>query len=113
MNSNQTIETDSSISSRNDLHNDEQNILLRRLEQANERVRELILFHSIDHRVKITQLDNDLKVLVCQKEELEIERDSFKTKYSKLNQELNKMLNANGKQIIDIESVLSENRYVN
>jgi len=57
-------------------------------------------------------LDNDLKSIVCQKEELEIERDSFKTKYSKLNQELNKMLNGNEKNIIDIELVLSENRYI-
>lgn len=59
---------------------------------------------------KITQLDNDLKLIVCQKEELEIERDSFKNKYAKLNQELNKMFNGNEKQMIDIELVLSENR---
>jgi len=52
-----------------------------------------------------------LKLIVCQKEELEIERDSFKTKYNKLNQELNKMLNGNEKHIVDIELTLSENRY--
>jgi len=52
-----------------------------------------------------------LKLIVCQKEELEIERDSFKTKYNKLNQELNKMLNGNEKHTIDIELTLSENRY--
>jgi len=51
-----------------------------------------------------------LKLIVCQKEELEIERDSFKNKYTKLNQELNKMCNGNEKQIVDIELVLSENR---
>ncbi|CAF3785815.1 unnamed protein product [Rotaria sp. Silwood1] len=78
-------------------HNEEQTILLKRLEQSNER---------------INQLDNDLKIIVCQKEELEIERDSFKTKYSKLNQELNKILNGNEKHIVDIELVLSENRYL-
>ncbi|CAF1060551.1 unnamed protein product [Rotaria sordida] len=78
-------------------HNEEQTILLERLEQSNER---------------INQLDNDLKLIVCQKEELEIERDSFKTKYSKLNQELNKILNGNEKHIVDIELVLSENRFL-
>ena len=51
-------------------------------------------------------------MIVCQKEELEIERDSFKMKYLKLNQELNKMLNGNEKQVIDIELILSENRFV-
>ncbi|CAF2030839.1 unnamed protein product [Rotaria magnacalcarata] len=78
-------------------HNDEQALLLQRLEQSNERINEL---------------DNDLKLIVCQKEELEIERDSFKTKYNKLNQELNKILNGNQKHIVDIELVLSENRYL-
>jgi hypothetical protein len=52
-----------------------------------------------------------LKLILCQKEELEIERDSFKTKYNKLNHELNKMLNGNEKHIVDIELILSENRY--
>jgi len=52
-----------------------------------------------------------LKLIVCQKEELEIKRDAFKTKYNKLNQELNKMLNGNEKHIIDIELIVSENRY--
>ena len=51
-----------------------------------------------------------MKSIVCQKEELELERDSYKTKYTKLNQELNKMLNGNEKRIVDIELVLSENR---
>ena len=39
MNSNQTIETNSSIPSRQQSNNEEQNDLLKRLEQANERVR--------------------------------------------------------------------------
>ncbi|CAF1346612.1 unnamed protein product [Adineta steineri] len=95
-NSNQNTTDDNSNSSNKET-NDQQNILLKHLEQANER---------------ISQLDNDLKLIVCQKEELEIERDSFKTKYSKLNQELNKMLNGNEKHVIDIEHILSENRYL-
>jgi hypothetical protein len=83
------------------------------LEQSNERVRRslgecLVIRLSL----QISELDNDLKLVMCQKEELEIERDSFKTKYSKLNQELNKMLNGNDKRVIDIELVLSENRSV-
>ncbi|CAF0725317.1 unnamed protein product [Didymodactylos carnosus] len=76
--------------------NDNQD-LLKRLEQSSER---------------INTLENDLKLIVCQKEELEIERDSFKTKYMKLNQELNKMLHGDEKRVVDIESVISENRYL-
>ncbi len=33
-----------------------------------------------------SQIENDLKLVLCQKEELEIERDSFKDKYLKLNE---------------------------
>ncbi|CAF1336963.1 unnamed protein product [Adineta steineri] len=80
-----------------DNHREDQSILLNHLEQSNERINEL---------------HNDLKLITCEKEELEIERDSFKIKYNKLNQELNKMLNGNEKCIVDIELVLSENRYL-
>jgi len=90
-------ETDVESKSNSTQHQEEENLLLQRLEKSNE---------------KINQLENDLKLIVCQKEELEIERDSFKTKYLKLNQELNKMLNGNEKQIIDIELILSENRFL-
>ncbi|CAF1209376.1 unnamed protein product [Adineta steineri] len=80
-----------------DNHREDQSILLNHLEQSNERINEL---------------HNELKLITCEKEELEIERDSFKIKYNKLNQELNKMLNGNEKCIVDIELVLSENRYL-
>ncbi|UJR09216.1 hypothetical protein I4U23_013464 [Adineta vaga] len=79
----------------NDNHqveNDNETTLLERLEQANER---------------ILQLENDLKLLVCQKEELEIERDSFKNKSNKLN----KMFSGNENSLVDIELILSENQY--
>ncbi len=33
-----------------------------------------------------TTIENDLKLILCQKEEIEIERDSFKNKYLKLNE---------------------------
>ena len=49
MSSNQSVQIDSSISSRNELDNDEQNVLLKRLEQANERVRGWAL--SFDHEL--------------------------------------------------------------
>ncbi|UJR36959.1 hypothetical protein I4U23_029667 [Adineta vaga] len=99
VNGNQNSDDTSSMSStkESNVRNEQDNVLLKRLEQSNER---------------INQLDNDLKMVVCQKEELEIERDSFKSKYFKLNQELNKMLNGNDKRVIDIEQILSENRYL-
>ena len=93
LSSNQSIDSNELKSPTN--HQAEQNVLLQRLEQSNDRIQ---------------QLENDLKLIVCQKEELEIERDSFKTKYSKLNQELNKMLHGNEKNFVDIEAILSENR---
>lgn len=77
-------------------HQAEQTLLIERLEKSTDRIQ---------------QLENDLKLVLCQKEELEIERDSFKTKYSKLNQEVNKMLNGNEQRIVDIELIISENRY--
>lgn len=69
-------------------------------------------FQSRSFFLQINQLENDLKLILCQKEELEIERDSFKVKYSKLNLELNKMLHGQDKPILDIELLLSENRWV-
>ncbi|CAF4424904.1 unnamed protein product, partial [Adineta steineri] len=44
-----------------DNHREDQSILLNHLEQSNERINELY---------------NDLKLITCEKEELEIERDS-------------------------------------
>jgi hypothetical protein len=37
-------------------------------------------------REQKTTIENDLKLILCQKEEIEIERDSFKSKYLKLNE---------------------------
>ncbi|CAF1101402.1 unnamed protein product [Adineta ricciae] len=73
--------------------NESQTDLLECLEQANER---------------ILHLENDIKSLVCQKDELEIERDSFKDKSTKLN----KMLTKSENSFVDVELVLSENRYL-
>ncbi|CAF1390191.1 unnamed protein product, partial [Adineta ricciae] len=98
--SNPNSKEDSSIPSttkESNVNHDQQAALLKRLEESNER---------------IVQLDNELKIVVCEREELEIERDSFKSKYCKLNQELNKMLNGDENRVIDIELIFSENRYL-
>ncbi|CAF1574431.1 unnamed protein product, partial [Adineta ricciae] len=98
--SNPNSKEDSSMPSttkESNVNHDQQAALLKRLEESNER---------------IVQLDNELKIVVCEREELEIERDSFKSKYCKLNQELNKMLNGDENRVIDIELIFSENRYL-
>jgi len=75
-------------------------------------------------------LENDLKIFLCQKEELEIERDSFKDKYNKLNEFLvgtadiieyeepktdknNNKLARKAQISLNVDEILSQNKYLN
>lgn len=68
-------------------------------------------------------IENDLKLAICQKEEIEIERDSFKDKYLKLNKFLldsstdlnnnNKEENLNNRISYNIDEIMSQNKYLN
>ncbi|KRX50851.1 Coiled-coil domain-containing protein [Trichinella murrelli] len=61
---------------------------------------------------KNSQLVKDLKMVLCEKEELTIERDGYQTKFNKVNQELYALLNGSGNNIPDVEDLLSENRFL-
>ncbi|KRZ80853.1 Coiled-coil domain-containing protein [Trichinella papuae] len=61
---------------------------------------------------KNSQLTKDLKMVLCEKEELTIERDGYQTKFNKVNQELYALLNGSGNNIPDVEDLLSENRFL-
>lgn len=59
------------------------------------------------------QLELDLKQILDEKEELVTERDAFKVKYTRLNEELNTIVQGDTvKHIIDIDAKISENRLV-
>ncbi|XP_050430255.1 coiled-coil domain-containing protein 149 [Adelges cooleyi] len=63
---------------------------------------------------KYQQLKLDFALLLDDKQELIIERDGFRKKIKRLNSELGAALNVNKKQpVIDIDSILSENKYLN
>ncbi|KRX99888.1 Coiled-coil domain-containing protein [Trichinella pseudospiralis] len=61
---------------------------------------------------KNSQLTKDLKMVLCEKEELTIERDGYQSKFNKVNQELYALLNGSGNNIPDVEDLLSENRFL-
>ena len=47
-----------------------------------------------------------------EKEELETERDAYKTKHQRLNSELNFVLKGDEKRIVDIDTLVMENKYL-
>ncbi|OUC48600.1 hypothetical protein D917_01167 [Trichinella nativa] len=51
-------------------------------------------------------------MVLCEKEELTIERDGYQTKFNKVNQELYALLNGSGNNVPDVEDLLSENRFL-
>ncbi|XP_034941128.1 coiled-coil domain-containing protein 149 [Chelonus insularis] len=60
--------------------------------------------------IKCTQLQNDLKNVLDEKQELVTERDAFKCKAHRLNHQLSKALNAT--QAVDLDALINENRYL-
>ncbi len=58
------------------------------------------------------QLERDLQQVLDEKEELVTERDVFKTKFERLNQELNYILKGEENRIVDIDALVMENKYV-
>jgi len=57
-------------------------------------------------------MEADLKSLLCEKEELVIERDAYKMKTDRLNNELNYILNGDENRVIDLDQLIAENRYL-
>lgn len=50
--------------------------------------------------------------MLDEKEELVTERDAYRTKYDRLNTELNYILRGDEKRIVDIDALSMENKYV-
>lgn len=48
--------------------------------------------------------------MLDEKEELVTERDVYKTKYERLNQELNYILKGDENRVVDIDAVVMENK---
>ncbi|KAG8240453.1 hypothetical protein J437_LFUL003167, partial [Ladona fulva] len=61
---------------------------------------------------KCSQMRQDLQVLLDEKEELVTERDAYKCKVHRLNFELNTLLKGDKKNVLDIDSLVMENRYL-
>ena len=58
------------------------------------------------------QLERDLQQVLDEKEELVTERDVYKTKFDRLNQELNYILKGDENRIMDIDALVMDNKYV-
>jgi len=56
------------------------------------------------------QLERDLQTVLDEKEELITERDVYKTKYDRLNQELNYILKGDENRVVDIDALIMENK---
>lgn len=57
-----------------------------------------------------SQLEQDMKQLLDMKEELETERDTYKSKYNRLNKEVNFIMRGDEKHVVDIDALIMENK---
>lgn len=62
--------------------------------------------------IQFEQLELDMKQLLDEREELVNERDTYKTKHSRLNDEMNYIMRGDDKHVIDIDSLIVENRFL-
>ena len=58
------------------------------------------------------QLERDLQQVLDEKQDQEMERDGYKIKYDRLNQELNYILKGDENRIVDIDALAMENKWV-
>ena len=66
--------------------------------------------YTIIFILQINQLERDLQQVIDEKEELVTERVAYKSKYDRLNQELNYILKGDEKRIVDIDALSMENK---
>ena len=52
-----------------------------------------------------------MKQLLDMKEELETERDTYKSKYNRLNKEVNFIMRGDEKHVVDIDALIMENKW--
>lgn len=62
--------------------------------------------------LEYSQLELDMKQVLDLKEELETERDTYKTKYIRLNKEVNFIMRGDEKHVLDIDALIMENRFL-
>ena len=62
------------------------------------------------HVHQYSQLEQDIKQLLDMKEELETERDTYKSKYNRLNKEVNFIMRGDEKHVVDIDALIMENK---
>nr|CAD7200033.1 unnamed protein product [Timema douglasi] len=62
--------------------------------------------------LKCSQLQWDLQAVIDEKEELVTERDAYKCKVHRLNHELNSLLKSDNSPLVDIDTLVMENRYL-
>ena len=60
----------------------------------------------------MAQLERDLQQVLDEKEDQETERDVYKGKFERLNEELNFMLKGDERRIVDIDALVMENKWV-
>ncbi|XP_041369440.1 coiled-coil domain-containing protein 149-like [Gigantopelta aegis] len=63
-------------------------------------------------RKEYAQLERDLQQVLDEKQDQEMERDGYKIKYDRLNQELNYILKGDENRIVDIDALAMENKYL-
>lgn len=63
-------------------------------------------------REEIVQRQRDLRQVLDEKEDLETERDAYRTKHERLNTELNYILGGDDKRIVDIDALNMENKFL-
>ncbi|KAK3771305.1 hypothetical protein RRG08_024381 [Elysia crispata] len=63
-------------------------------------------------REEIRQMQRDLQQVLDEKEDLETERDAYRTKHERLNTELNYILGGDDKRIVDIDALNMENKFL-
>ena len=72
------------------------------------------MYHSVHgfcFRHQTAQLERDLQQSIDEKQDLETERDAYKTKHESLNRQLSQLLTGDERRVIDVDAVISENAY--
>ena len=70
------------------------------------------MFNDVCYNIlfQYCQLEKDLQQVLDEKEEYVTERDAYKHKYERLNQELNYILKGDEKRVVDIDALVMENK---
>lgn len=86
---------------------DNSETILKQIGKEEELVKQLEAMNKIKN-----QLEMDLQSVLDEKEELITERDAYKCKIHRLNHEFNMILKGENHSVIDLDSLIMENRYV-